>query len=168
MLDFAPRPADEAALKSPSTKTDDRIVAEALAAAALAGGAAALLTDDTGMMLSARDRGLAFVPTPDGWRLPAERDERDKQIGELRAEIARLSQSAPQLTVDVSSDGQALTEPLLVHRIEYPPLSPEIVEELTVALKAHYPMKTDFRARPPLISHPRKRCGWRHGEQSPA
>lgn len=143
VLEFAPRPDFDVSSAPPFSKIDHQIVAEALAAAALLGGQSALLTDDTGMMLTAKDRGLTFVPTPEGWRLPPEKDERDKQMDELKAQVARLSRNVPELTVEVTSKEQPVTAPMIVRRIDYRPLSQALIEELTGVLEERFPMKTD-------------------------
>jgi len=78
--------------------------------------------------------------------LPPEKDDRDREIADLKAQLGKLTRSMPQLTVEMLSDGKGLTEPLVVRRVDYPPLSPALIEELTNALEARYPMKTDFLA----------------------
>ena len=120
------------------------MIGDVLAAVQALGGEGALLTDDINMMLSAEDMQLACIATPEVWRLPPEKDERDKQVDELKAQVARLSRSAPQLSVSVSSNEQPVTEPLMIRRIEYTPLPPEVVEELATGLEKRYPTKTDF------------------------
>lgn len=144
VLDFAPRPPRDTAVAPSSGKMDDQIVAEVLVAMGLVDRQSALLTDDTGMMLTARECGLVFVPTPEEWRLPPEKDARDKQVDELRAQVKQLSRSTPLLTISVNSDGQSVDEPLVVLRTKYPPLPLAVIEELTCSLEARYPIKNDF------------------------
>lgn len=144
VLDFTPRPDWDVSSAPSFSKMDHQIVAEASAAGALLGEQSALLTDDTGMMLTARDRSLAFIPTPEGWRLPPEKDKRDKQMDELKAQVARLSRTVPELTVEVTSKKQPVIAPVTVRRIAYPPLSPTVIKEFTGALEERFPMKIDF------------------------
>ncbi len=146
VLDFVPRLTQAYVLPEllNTAKKDDRIVAEALAAIQALGRDGALLTDDTGIMLTADEVQLACVAIPENWRLPPEKDERDKQIDELKAQVTRLSRTVPELTVAVSSDGQLVIEPLVVQRTVYPPLPPALIKELTLALEKRYLIKTDF------------------------
>ena len=67
---------------------------------------ARLLTHDAGPMASARAVGVAIEPVPDEWLLPPEPSETDKRIRSLEAEVARLKENEPKITIQcVAPDG---------------------------------------------------------------
>lgn len=147
-LDLAPRvrPGYPHPATLDLSGNDDRIVAETMAHAAETGEAVALLTADTGPMLTARDHGLAYYPLPDGWRLPKEADDRDKQIKELTRQLAELRRAVPELVVTAATEEGPLSGPLTITLLEHPALTPDVVGRLVERLRARYPMRTDFSA----------------------
>lgn len=147
-LDLAPRvrPGYPHPATLDLSGNDDRIVAETMAHAAETREAVALLTADTGPMLTARDHGLAYYPLPDGWRLPKEADDRDKQIKELTRQLAELRHAAPELVVAAATEEGPLSGSLTITLLEHPALTPDVVDHLVERLRARYPMRTDFSA----------------------
>lgn len=140
ILDLAPRvpPGYSHPNTLDLTRNDDRIVAEVLAYASLSGEAVCLLTDDTGMMVTARAEGLSFTSTPESWRLPPQTDSRDKRIAELEREIKRFVRAGPILEVKADSNS------VLIRRVRYKPLPREVVGQLLSTLRENCPLETDF------------------------
>lgn len=119
-------------------RSDDRIVGEVLAHPA---EDAVLLTGDTGMMATARDEGLTFLPIPDAWRLPPEPDAEDKQIADMQKRLAILERMAPALELKTGSTRDGLP---IISRTQYQQLPGAVIEELLGATLLQFPAKTDF------------------------
>ena len=78
-----------------------------------------VLTGDTGMMVTARQVGIAYEPLDDAWRLLPERDDRDRKIEQLNREVATLRAKEPQFEIQCNdADGSGIC------RIEYDVFSP--------------------------------------------
>lgn len=136
---FAPDvPNDE------SRSNDDSILFEIAEMARTKGnGACALITHDTNLKVKARRRGLTFFAVPDEWLLPPEPDERDKRVKQLEEQVARLSRLCPVIEIGAGNGAAIeLTVP------DYAPLEPAVVTRLIDAMRARYPMKTDFSLTP--------------------
>ncbi len=137
---FAPElPNDE------GQSNDDSILLEVAAMALAKGqGVCALITHDTNLKVKARRRGLTFFAVPDEWLLQPEPDERDKRVRQLEEQVARLSRQYPAIEIGVVGDVASIemTVP------DYAPLAPSVVARLRDAIRARYPMKTDFSLTP--------------------
>lgn len=120
------------------TRNDDRIVGEVLAHTA---GDAVLLTGDTGIMVTARDEGLAFLAIPDAWRLPPEPDTRDRQLADMQKRLASLERAAPTLKLSTGPTGAGLPT---IKRVRYEPLPDTVIDDLLEAMLLQFPAKTDF------------------------
>ena len=140
LLDLAPRVGRSHVypIDLELTRNDDRIVGEVLAYTA---ESAVLLTDDTGMMATARQDGLAFLPTPDGWRLPPEPDARDRQLADVQKRLTLLERAAPMLELAISSTGAGSPT---IGRVRYEPLRVPVIDELLGSMLHRFPEKTDF------------------------
>ncbi|PKO26873.1 MAG: hypothetical protein CVU36_22735 [Betaproteobacteria bacterium HGW-Betaproteobacteria-9] len=62
-----------------------------------------LLTDDTGVMFSAKTVGVEYVRIPQDWFLPPEIDEATKRENALREKLASHEKSEPQFTINLSA-----------------------------------------------------------------
>lgn len=83
---------------------DDQLVGTALAfQKAHSDSVARLLTDDTGVMFSARAVGIEYIHIPPEWPLPPEVDESAKREKALREQLAIYEKSEPQFTIDISA-----------------------------------------------------------------
>lgn len=116
---------------------DGRIVEQALSVRELLGGALNLLTHDRGPRRLAKVVGLQATKVPESWLLPAEPDDRDKEMGRLKEQVRILSQRTPCLTIGVDQDGKS------VERIEgalprFRPLSVEFIEGAMEAVKRQH------------------------------
>lgn len=100
---------------------DGRIVEEALACKAVMGDLA-LLTHDSLPMLTARRHGLPIAPLPETWRLPPERDAKDKEIAGLKAELAAWTARAPDIAVQMGGADESV-ECIEGNLTRYAPLS---------------------------------------------
>jgi hypothetical protein len=58
------------------------------------------LSNDTGALTSAKYCNITFVRIPDTWLLPAENDQRDKEIIALKKEIESLENKEPVIEMD--------------------------------------------------------------------
>jgi hypothetical protein len=87
---------------------DDRLIDEVMHVRRTA-PAAQILSDDTGMILRCRRHGVPALAVPESWLLPPEKDERDKQIGALKAENLALRSGEATLSLALEDgDGRAL------------------------------------------------------------
>lgn len=123
-----------------TSTADGKIIEEALACKATMGDLA-LLTHDSLPMLTARRHGLPVAPLPDTWRLPPERDAKDKEIASLKEELAAWTARAPKIDVQMQVHGE------YVDRIEgnltrYAPLSQQFLEKAMQAVEVRHPDET--------------------------
>lgn len=83
---------------------DDQLVGTALAfQKAHPDSVARLLTDDTGVMFSARAVGIEYINIPPEWPLPPEVDESAKREKALREQLAIYERSEPQFEIALSA-----------------------------------------------------------------
>ncbi|WP_322027114.1 PIN domain-containing protein [Burkholderia sp. BCC1977] len=126
---------------------DDLIVAEALwVKRRNAGVQVTFLSNDTAALVTAKSQQLSFQRLPTQWKLPPEKDERDKTIEELRKTVARLSSVHPELTfavVDIPDNRIAATITL------FPALTRSEIETLMDEIGTMFPMESDFPQEPP-------------------
>jgi hypothetical protein len=108
---------------------------------------AQVLTDDTGMMVRARRLGVPVTRVPESWLLVPEKDDRDRQIAALRAEVADLRSTEATLSLSVSDvSGQPVkaiedTLPL------YPDLTVEETSAVMEAIQQRRPEVTTFGSK---------------------
>jgi rRNA-processing protein FCF1 len=108
-----------------TTKNDDSIIQEVIAYRVIHPEAdAALLTNDTGLMVSAKEYGVPYVRIPTSWLLEEEPDERDKQIKALKSEVANLKKNYPEINIEVSNSRQ------VIQIYEYEALSDSDIEHI--------------------------------------
>lgn len=119
-------------------RNDDQLVATAkMYQQQNPGSDVRVLTQDTGMVISADRCGLSYIMTPDDWNLPPEKDDRDKKIAELEDKIRTLSAQFPIITmVD-----QVMTneEPILLGE-----LTEDVVDKLVSDIQERFPVAQDF------------------------
>jgi hypothetical protein len=96
-----------------------------------------ILTQDTGVILSAKQYQLAYILIPDEWKLPPEKDERDKKIEALEKKVRILSEQFPiiELTKKTTLKGEVgiLTE-----------LTDDVVDRLLSVIQNRFPLKQKF------------------------
>tara|TARA_R110001606_G_scaffold192795_1_gene340504 strand:- start:1054 stop:2424 length:1371 start_codon:yes stop_codon:yes gene_type:complete len=98
-------------------KPDDVFVAEALTYGA---DEVEVLSHDTGPRVSARQAGIRAHSPPDHWLLKPEPTREDRKVKELEAELARSSQTRPQIEACFGS----LTSPAESYELIIPVLPP--------------------------------------------
>jgi rRNA-processing protein FCF1 len=92
-----------------TTKNDDLIIQEIIAYRAVHPQTeAVLLTNDTGLMISAKEYDVPYIRIPPSWLLGEEPDERDKQIKALQAEITNLKNNLPKIDLEISPPSQTI------------------------------------------------------------
>lgn len=135
------------------TYSDDRIVADTVAyARENPGQKVYLLTGDTGPMMTAKRCGLPFELVPDTWLLDPEPDSRDKRISELEKRLKAIEQSAPQISIELSSHSGNVVSPIVIEMARYRALSVKEVNTLSTEAFSIFPMETEFdpaRHEPP-------------------
>ncbi|MFL9828743.1 PIN domain-containing protein [Rhodoplanes sp. SY1] len=106
-----------------------------------------ILTDDTLLILAARSVGLDPLLIPEGWKLGAEKDERDDELDQLKAELNTFKQNAPVLAFTIldseGTDTTSINVPVPLFE-----LSDEEIETAAAAVATAFPMATNFREKP--------------------
>ncbi|WP_422358270.1 hypothetical protein [Qipengyuania flava] len=76
---------------------DDQYIASAIEHAAKVGSDTRIASNDGGMALKLRSRPISVLRLPDELRLPLERDPRDKELRETKAQLLQLQTQRPKL-----------------------------------------------------------------------
>jgi hypothetical protein len=97
-----------------------------------------LLTDDTLLILAARALGFEPILPPESWKLVPEKDERDKEIESLRAEIKALKQTFPDMSVTVLGSDKMETDRIIAAVQVFEP-SAQDIDEAVARVKAAFP-----------------------------
>ncbi|WP_215825189.1 PIN domain-containing protein [Xanthomonas sp. MLO165] len=138
--DLRPDPETEESLDY--RQADDAIVGTVSALVkACADEPVKLLSNDNGVLMSARRIGVPFHRVPQEWLLSAESDEDQRRIKALEGELKRLRTSEPVCVVKAAA---------LPWRFEvdgFEALSEAQIVELLNALKRKFPQETDFGQR---------------------
>lgn len=136
------RPDSELHAHLDYAQADDVIVGTVSALAKVyAGEPIRLLSNDNGVLLSARRVGVPFHRVPASWLLSAESDEDQKKIKDLEGELKRLRKNEPICLIEV----EELRWRFNVDR--YEPLTESQIQELLGVLKRDFPEETDFGSR---------------------
>jgi hypothetical protein len=127
------------------THADDRIVEEALAYRTTHPGEdVRLLTDDTNLMLTARQCDLRYVAVPESWLLPPEPDERDKALAEVRRRLDALEHNHPAIGVAVVGASGQPTDHVRIRVDAHPDLSESDINRLVEEVRIKHPMVVIF------------------------
>ena len=105
----------------------------------------ALLTQDTGLLLSAKQFGIEAVMVPDDKRLPPEEDPLAKENQELKNQLLRLKTARPNLILRFRGDSDELThaEFELEGPVAVPPFDKEgFLAQLRIAVPEIHPNPT--------------------------
>ncbi|MDP3426117.1 MAG: PIN domain-containing protein, partial [Humidesulfovibrio sp.] len=127
--------------------SDDRIVAEAMAWAHVNSAPVSILTNDGGMMNTAKHFSVHFTGIPDEWLLPPEQDERDKKVAELERELIALKKMHPIVESCFYLDTKLLKK-LDIVVITYNELKADHVEAFVKQIQMYHPMTTSFEKPP--------------------
>jgi len=150
------------------SSTDGRIVEQAFALQN-SHGSVLFLTHDRLPRRMARSVGLSCEKIPESWLLPAEKDERDKEIAKLKDELKALSNRSPQVGVELLRDGKQ------VDRISgsisrYHPLSEEFLDTATDIIENRFPEESTglygrvtVTRQSDLLAYQQARREWRKG-----
>jgi len=135
------------------TRADERLIEEVLYYR-LQDDSAHILTGDTGIRLRARRHDVPVLVVPDSWMLPPENDERDKEIGALKTQVARLQSAEPVLDLLIrDANGQAI-QSIFATMPFYPALSAQEFDQLISEVQLRYPTTTDFGIDGPSPADP--------------
>ena len=108
---------------------------------------ARLLTHDAGPMASGRSVNVVIEPVPDEWLLPPEPSETEKRIRSLEAEVTRLKENEPKITIDcIGPDGRELKN-LEFDVPQYEALSPAEISRLVTRLSELAPFESGAERR---------------------
>jgi PIN domain len=112
-LQFLPHVAllDFAALRLSESLSDDHLIASALEFRDADGGTVLVATADVGVRVKLRAHNLRALIIPDDCRLPAELDAAEKELRDLRKEVARLRSRQPKLILHFEGGEQRLILP---------------------------------------------------------
>ena len=136
------RPDSELHAHLDYAQADDAIVGIVSALAKVyAGEPIKLLSNDNGVLLSARRVEVPFHRVPASWLLSAESDEDQKKIKNLEGELKRLRKNEPVCLIEVEE------LPWRFNVDRYEPLSEPQIQELLGMLKREFPEETDFGSR---------------------
>lgn len=122
---------------------DDAIVATALAYNA------ELLTGDVGMALKAENLGMTvkLLPDSEAWLLPAEPDQKSKELADLRRRVAALETSHPDVSLGLGDEQNGEISQLAIEGVVYED-SEEQVDWAIDELKKRHPMREFKRDQP--------------------
>ena len=104
-----------------------------------------LLTNDTGVMLSAKRVNVPCKFIPSGWLLPPEKSELERENEKLKSEIKLLKDTEPNISL-YGTDGDSRVSELNFNNVEYSKLSADSITELMAFLQHTCPMVMDFGA----------------------
>lgn len=149
-LGFAPAMAADHAIPPTldMTRADDRLIDEVLQFR-LRNQSAQILSDDTGMLLRCRRHGVTCFRIDPTWILPAENDERDREIQNLRSKLRRFEQTEPKFELSIKNAEGAVIRELSATVPAYDELSPADIGRLVRQIVAQHPKATDFGVSPP-------------------
>jgi hypothetical protein len=148
-LRFAPPlpPRRETADSLDLTRPDDQLVDEVMHFRCTE-PSAQVLSGDTGMMLRARRLGVPLIPVPDSWLLPPEKDDRDRKINTLEAQVAALRSTEAELSLSLASeDGESL-EAIDGSFPQYPDLTDTETAQLIEEIQRRHPEVKTFGSAP--------------------
>lgn len=143
-LRFAPLlpPKRETADTLDLTRADDRLLDEVIHFRR-AEPSSQVLSNDTGMMLRARRHGIPLIAVPESWLLPPEKDERERQIEALRAEVAGLRNTEAVLSLLLTNEEGQPVETISGSVPLYPDLTgTEVAGLIDVIQRRHPEVKT--------------------------
>lgn len=102
-----------------------------------------VLAGDIHMTLTCTDCEVPYIDIPESWRLPEEKDEKDKEIDRLKKQVART----PLISINSKESFINADVP------EYKELSQQQIRELSTQLFVALPEKTEFDTHPSQKRH---------------
>src|SRR5207244_2252798 len=109
---------------------------------------AQILSGDTGMMLRARRLGVPLIPVPESWLLPPEKDERDRKIGALEAQVTALRSTEAELSLSLTNEEGRSLQSIDGSFPQFPDLTDAETEQLIEAIQRRHPKVTAFGSAP--------------------
>ena len=105
---------------------------------------ARLLTYDSGPIMTSGALGLPYVAVKEGWLVPSENNETERENARLKERIAQLERTEPQFKIGLVDENGKTVEQLKVEHLIYEPLSESDIETLRDSLTNRFPMRTNF------------------------
>lgn len=128
-----------------SNKNDDSIIQDILSYQKLhTNENVMLLTNDSGLMVTAREYGITFIDIPESWLLEPEPDDKDKKINDLEKRIKAFETNFPEIHIQANTNNEQSITTLAIKFTEYPELSSIEIDELINRIKLKNPMKVNF------------------------
>ncbi len=133
------------------TRQDDRLIDEVLQFR-LRDQSAQILSDDTGMLLRCRRHGVPCFRIDAAWLLPAETDDRHREIQSLKSKLQRFEQTEPKFELSIKSAEGVTIRELSSVVPAYDELAPDDITRLVGEIVARHPKATDLGTSPPKRS----------------
>lgn len=128
-----------------SNKNDDSIIQDILSYQKIyANESVCLLTNDSGLMVTAKEYGIEFIDIPDGWLLEPEPDDKDKKIINLEKRIKALETNFPEIKIQVNTIDEQNIHSIAYTFLEFPELTSIEIDKLVALIKQKNPMKINF------------------------
>ncbi len=142
------------------TRADDSIVEEAIVLTqSSTEDSVLILTQDTGLAVTAQRHGIPFKRIPDDWLLEEEPDEQSKELLQLRQRLDRFERAAPVIELSLEDEhGEPVEERTLEVKTFRAPTSADL-DELMSLVTARHPLCTDFKTSPPVPPPPQREAG---------
>ncbi len=128
--------------------TSDDLIIAYLIVLRESGDPVKLITDDTNMMVTARDLGIPFVDVPDKWRLDPEPNKQEKEIDKLNKQIQALKSSNPVLGFDFTQESGVKAKELNIVITRFSDID-KVINDGVENLSRSIPPKSDFRQTAP-------------------
>jgi len=109
---------------------------------------AQILSGDTGMALRARRLRVPVIAVPDSWLLPPEKDERDRKIHALEAQITALRSTEAELALSLTNEAGQELEAIDGSLPQYPDLTESETVGLTEEIRRRHPEVKTFESAP--------------------
>lgn len=145
VLDPTSRPSRDLVNRLDYSKADDEIIGYAYVyTERYPESQVSVLTYDTGVMLTARELGIAFLPVPDEWLREPEETPSERKVRLLEEKVRSLQQAEPRFSIEcVDSKGSTIDSIKLDYEVHKPLTDPEL-SALVSLLKNRFPKCTDF------------------------
>jgi rRNA-processing protein FCF1 len=132
-----------------SNKNDDSIIQDILSYQKLhLNEAVSLLTNDSNLMVTAKEYGISFNDIPESWFLEPEPDDKDKKISDLEKRIRAFETNFPVIKIHARTINEDNISSIEITLMEYPELSNIEIDKLLNLIKQKNPMTVNFDNNP--------------------
>jgi PIN domain len=128
-------------------RADDQLLDEVMYFR-LTESSAQILSGDTGMMFRARRLGVPLIAVPESWLLRPEKDERDRKISALEAQVAAMGSSEAILSLSLTGEEGQPIEAIDGSFPQYADLTGAETARLIDAIQHRHPEVKTFGSAP--------------------